>query len=326
MSARFGIEIRNPTGGVAVTSNTVTASVDPSAVMAARWPAARAQKDWDYAGIVVYRRSPGIADAQANQPTGVSLMSNSTSGYLRSGAAPFGATNVGEGHGIVIEGTGHTVDSNNTWFNDVGLLLQSGQVSNATGTNGFDRGDATTPVAATVTANRICANRLAGVRLIGSSVVSPFPMTNTFWGSRFGPTVGAVRNRPWAAAGEVGPDNIDGALTLIGAFESGANGGGTGRCALRGAFNYYQPTNVPVGATIDCPGIPGFPVDDVITAVSFGIRDIPVGTACTITLHPLAGYIPNLPIATVVAGDASRPDTPLPVVAFTLVKELPPTL
>jgi parallel beta-helix repeat protein len=325
-NGRFGVEVRNPTGPVVVTNNRVAASLTTSTVMPARWPAARTQKDWDYAGIVVYRRGVGVPDAQANQPAGVTISNNETSGYLRSGAAPFGSSNVGEGHGIVIEGTGHVVDSNYTWFNDVGLLLQSGQVSNTTGTNGFDRGDATAPVAASVTANQICANRLAGVRLVGAAANNPFPLINTVWGSRFGPTTGATRNRPWAASGEIGPDNIDGAFTLVGPLAGGAQGGGSSRCALLGGFDYHQTTNVPVDATIDCQGVPGFPINDVITSVIYGIRDIPIGTSCTITLQSVAGYTANLPIASVVASDASRPDSPVPLVVFTLVKELPQTM
>lgn len=98
---RFGIEIKNPAGGVTVSGNTVT-MVSANTDMR------------DRAGIAILRRAvlPGNVDV----PNGVSITGNNVSGWTQSSTS--------EGFGIVVEGTNHTVTGNMVSGCDVGILQQ----------------------------------------------------------------------------------------------------------------------------------------------------------------------------------------------------------
>jgi parallel beta-helix repeat protein len=338
-NGRFGIEVRNSGGPVSVVGNDVIGSLAPTATMASRWPAAQAQKDFDYAGIVVYRRGPSVTDAQVDQPAGSTIMDNRVRGYLRVGAAPFGSANLGQGHGVVVEGTGNLVTNNAVWWNDVGLQFQSGQVSNTTGTDGFDRGDASAAVGATITGNTACANRVAGARLVGASSPSPLSLTGNRWFHSSGPTVGASRLLPWAPNGSIGPDNI------VGAFDPGTPAAGAIAlpgvdCLLPGVLSVSVVGDVTVPASVDCVGQPGFPVEVVLSTTPTVFNDLPTGAVCTVTLHPPVGVVTDKTTQTltlaagafgelvfVVATTAAPPTPPTPPQPTTpqAVAELPAT-
>ncbi len=125
-NGRFGIEIKNPNGGVTVSGNTV--SIAASAGMNIR----------DHAGIAVFRRSfqSGNPDGYADIPNGVTVSGNTVSGYRQ--LNPGKTTS--EGFGIVIEGVDHTVTGNILDDNDVALQLQGGGHPNANYTY-IDSGD-----------------------------------------------------------------------------------------------------------------------------------------------------------------------------------------
>ena len=136
-NGRYGIEVRNPTGPVTVSNNTVTASTDDTQPAPDRWPAGSTSTTLDYAGIAVYLRGvpqPG-GDTEANAVCRRTSPSPATScsGYLRDATG----SGTGQGFGIVLEGTGHTVSGNTVFRNDVGVQLQSGNSANTPGTPGF---------------------------------------------------------------------------------------------------------------------------------------------------------------------------------------------
>ena len=156
-NGRFGIEIKNPTGNgassgagsVVVLSNNVSRTVAATDLR-------------DHCGIGVFRRFPVLAD-NADQPSGVFVKQNAVTGYRR---AAVGAT--GDGFGIVIEGSNHTVDGNTVTNNDVGIQMQAGNPSiNAQNTAYFDRGDATPTSNALLIANTVNTNAY-GIRSIGA--------------------------------------------------------------------------------------------------------------------------------------------------------------
>ncbi|MEI2738693.1 MAG: right-handed parallel beta-helix repeat-containing protein [Chitinophagaceae bacterium] len=98
---RFGIEIKNPAGGVTVSGNQVNMTVQNGDLR-------------DRAGIAAFRR--GVTGGNVNIPNGVSITGNTVTGYQQ--------TSVSEGFGIVIEGTNHTVTGNTVTGCDVGILQQ----------------------------------------------------------------------------------------------------------------------------------------------------------------------------------------------------------
>jgi hypothetical protein len=98
---RFGIEIKNPAGGVTVSGNQVNMTVQNGDLR-------------DRAGIAAFRRS--VTGGNVNIPNGVSITGNTVTGYQQ--------TSVSEGFGIVIEGTNHTVTGNTVTGCDVGILQQ----------------------------------------------------------------------------------------------------------------------------------------------------------------------------------------------------------
>jgi parallel beta-helix repeat protein len=313
-NGRFGIEIRNPSASVTVSNNTVRASNDDTLAVPDRWPAATAQLGWDVGGIVVYLRGGG--EGQSTVPTGVTITGNSIAGYLRATNGPPG---LGQGVGILLEGTGHALSGNSLFHNDVGIQLQSGQVSNATGTDGFDRGSGATPVDAAITGNAICANRLAGVRLVGASAVSPYPLGSNWWGTTAGPNGGASRATTWAASGQIGPDNIAGSITAaapltstVGSIPSSSN------CRLNGQLS-LSLSGVAGAATITvtCGSLPPV-VQNVISQANPVVvfPSLPAGTQCTVTAQAANGLQVGGPLTIEVADNA--------VTEGTYVLSLPP--
>jgi hypothetical protein len=105
---RFGIEIKNPSGGVTVSNNNVsltTINVDLR----------------DRAGIAVFRR--GVTGSNIDVPNGVTVTGNTVTGYTQ--------TLPEEGFGIVIEGTNHSVTGNAVNNCNIGIQEQGGAHPNA---------------------------------------------------------------------------------------------------------------------------------------------------------------------------------------------------
>lgn len=98
---RYGIEIKNPAGGVTVNGNMITLNTQNSDVR-------------DRAGIAILRR--GVTSGNVDVPNGVTITNNMVSGYQQSSTS--------EGFGIVVEGTNHTVTGNTVSSCDVGILQQ----------------------------------------------------------------------------------------------------------------------------------------------------------------------------------------------------------
>jgi hypothetical protein len=94
---RFGIEIKNPAGGVTVNSNNVTLTSQNTDVR-------------DRAGIAILRRA--VTGSNVDVPNGVSITGNTVDGYQQSSTS--------EGFGIVVEGTNHTVTGNTVQNCEVG--------------------------------------------------------------------------------------------------------------------------------------------------------------------------------------------------------------
>ncbi|MCR4397353.1 MAG: S-layer homology domain-containing protein [Firmicutes bacterium] len=185
-NGRFGIEIKNPSGngqssgaGSIVVSNNVVSRTE------------EATDQRDYAGIAVFRRQP-VLQYNADQPCGVVVARNTVTGYQRK---PSGST--GDGFGIVVEGTNHTVTGNVVTQNDVGIQAQAGNpVLNQQSTDYFDRGDAA-GFSGKITQNVIVSNTI-GVRSVG--VATQVDATRNYWGEA-GPGAqisGDVEYFPWA--------------------------------------------------------------------------------------------------------------------------------
>jgi parallel beta-helix repeat protein len=98
---RYGIEVKNPAGGVTVSDNTVTLSTQNADLR-------------DRAGIAVFRR--GVLGNNVDIPNGVTITGNTVDGYQQ--------TSTSEGFGIVVEGTNHTVTGNTLQNCEVGILQQ----------------------------------------------------------------------------------------------------------------------------------------------------------------------------------------------------------
>ncbi|MBK8699358.1 MAG: right-handed parallel beta-helix repeat-containing protein [Saprospiraceae bacterium] len=98
---RYGIEIKNPAGGVTASGNMITLVSQNGDLR-------------DRAGIAIMRR--GVQAGNADVPNGVTLTSNTIDGYQQS--------SVSEGFGIVVEGTNHTVTGNTVTNCEVGILQQ----------------------------------------------------------------------------------------------------------------------------------------------------------------------------------------------------------
>ncbi len=152
-NGRFGIEIKNPTGngassgaGSVVVSNNVVSRTFV------------ADDTRDYAGIMVFRRNP--TGDNADQPSGVVISANLVSGFQTTESG-------GEGFGIVIAGSNHTVANNTTYGNDIGIQLQAANPSiNITDTLYFDRDNASNTANALISGNFV-SNNSFGIRSIG---------------------------------------------------------------------------------------------------------------------------------------------------------------
>jgi hypothetical protein len=171
-NGRFGIEIKVPTGNGATSG---AGSVVVSNNVVSRTIAATDARD--YAGIAVFKRSGGPMNAA--QPSGVAVINNEVSGFRRK---PSGST--GDGFGIVVEGTGMTVQNNLVTNNDVGIQAQAGNTANTQNTIFFDRGDASA-YSGTITRNSVAGNDI-GVRNAG--VAGAIAAEENWWGSASGPT------------------------------------------------------------------------------------------------------------------------------------------
>lgn len=200
-NGRYGIEIKVPNGNgadsgggsIVVSRNSVQRTI-------------AATDAHDYAGIAVFRRS-GNAAINADQPTGLVVSENEVSGFLRK---PVGAT--GDGFGIVVEGTNHTVKNNKVTNNDVGIQVQGGNTANTQSTDFFDRGDGGN-ASVVASFNSISGNGI-GARAVKAGVATvTFDAKNNWWGSQSGPTnagnpggtgdsvVGDVAFSPWLCDG-----------------------------------------------------------------------------------------------------------------------------
>ncbi len=121
---RFGIEIKNPAGGVTVSNNSVSlTTVDGDRR--------------DRAGIAVFRRD--VLNNNVDVPNGVTVSGNTVNGYVQD-------LSYDEGFGIVIEGTNHTVTGNTISNCNVGIQQQGGAHPNANYPAG--NGDQGTPLQA----------------------------------------------------------------------------------------------------------------------------------------------------------------------------------
>ncbi len=98
---RFGIEIKNPAGGVTLNANSVTLTTQNADMR-------------DRAGIAIFTR--GVTSGNVDVPNGVTITGNTVTGYQQASAS--------EGFGIVVEGTNHTVTGNTVSGCDVGILQQ----------------------------------------------------------------------------------------------------------------------------------------------------------------------------------------------------------
>ena len=197
-NGRYGIEIKIPNGtgatsgpgSIVVSDNVVTRTI-------------AATDAGDHAGIAVFRRSVDPA-LNAPQPNGVVVTGNTVTGYHRK---PAGST--GDGFGIVVEGTNHTVTRNIVADNDVGIQIQSGNTADVQSTPFFDRGDAT-PSSAVINRNSITNNTDHDVRNVGAALTDA---TCNWYGLATGPAAarisGSLTTAPWLLTSD-----LDGSCTL----------------------------------------------------------------------------------------------------------------
>jgi hypothetical protein len=159
-NGRFGIEIRNSAGSGNASG---PGSVVVSSNMVARNVGATDARD--HGGIVLIRRYPVVPD-NAAQPSGVLMISNTVSGYVR---RSFGST--GDGFGIVVAGLSNTVKDNTVTGNNVGIQIQGGNPAiNQQSTDYFDRDDAA--LGAAVLIHNSVAGNDVGLRVINSTLMA----------------------------------------------------------------------------------------------------------------------------------------------------------
>ncbi|MBK7809375.1 MAG: right-handed parallel beta-helix repeat-containing protein [Saprospiraceae bacterium] len=159
---RFGIEIKNPAGGVTVNNNSVTLTTQDIDLR-------------DRAGIAVFRR--GVLNGNVDVPNGVTVTNNTVTGYKQTNG-----TSSSTGFGIVVEGTNHVVNTNMLINNGIAIQLQAGhtpyvanQGSNDALHNGnqtnladnyFGRGNSPELCNVTTTGNTFSLNTLNGIRVV----------------------------------------------------------------------------------------------------------------------------------------------------------------
>ncbi len=165
-NGRFGIEIKNPGGSGAASG---VGSVVLRGNVVSRTTAVAYTDGRDTAGIAVFKRDVTLP-SQPTEPFGVWLERNTVTGYKRStgivGTAP--VSGVADGFGILVEGTNHTVAFNLVSDNNVGIQLQSGNLTAAAAAAtaqfpNFDRGNAAS-LSAVVNNNAVCLNTDFGIR------------------------------------------------------------------------------------------------------------------------------------------------------------------
>jgi hypothetical protein len=220
---RFGIEIKNPAGGVTVSGNQVTLSSQNADLR-------------DRAGIAVMRR--GVLAGNVDVPNGVSVTGNTVTGYQQ--------TSTSEGFGIVIEGTNHTVTGNTVTGCEVGILQQqnpSNYPGDADQSNladlFFGRGNSPITCGNTISGNNFSGNGI-NERNVPPSLTTAGYVVNTNTNTTYCSIQSAVNS---ATAGDVievsaaiyaETVTVNKALTI-----KGANSGVSG-CAVRGPESVIQ--------------------------------------------------------------------------------------
>jgi len=179
-NGRFGIEVKN-TAGNGAASGAGFVLVQGNAV--SRTIAATDARD--YAGILVMRRDPAFG--APTEPSGVVVRLNSVTGFQRK---PIGST--GDGFGIVVGGTSHTITGNTVSNNDVGVQIQGGNTPNVQGTIFFDRDSAANGSAA-VYRNAILTSNAIRYRTAGNGTATD--LTCNWWGADLSP--GYAGSAPW---------------------------------------------------------------------------------------------------------------------------------
>jgi hypothetical protein len=162
---RYGIEIKNPAGGVTVNGNTVTLSTQNGDAR-------------DRAGIAIFRR--GVTAGNADVPNGVTITGNTVSGYQQ--------TSTSEGFGIVVEGTNHTVTGNTVSGCEVGILQQQNPsnypgdaVQNDVVDLYFGRGNSPMTCGNTISGNTLSSNGLDTRNVgVGAGIVTNTNSTEIF--------------------------------------------------------------------------------------------------------------------------------------------------
>lgn len=185
-NGRYGIEVKIPSGTGASSGS---GSILVSGNSVSRTAAAADLRD--HAGIAVVRLHGGSLNA--SQPTGVYVTGNAVTGYHR---AASGST--GDGFGIVVEGTNHSVTKNIVADNDVGIQIQDGNPQiGQQNTAYFDRGDAT-PSSALINRNSITNSTDHDVRNVGAPLTDA---TCNWYGAATGPVAakisGNLTTSPW---------------------------------------------------------------------------------------------------------------------------------
>ncbi|QLH45212.1 MAG: right-handed parallel beta-helix repeat-containing protein [Bacteroidota bacterium] len=164
---RFGIEIKNPAGGVTVSNNSVSLTTINGETR-------------DRAGIAVMRR--GVLGANADVPNGVTVTGNTVDGYTQASGD--------EGFGIVIEGTNHTVSGNTVTNCEVGIQQQGGAHPNSgypgdgnqsagMSANYFGRGNSPIVCGNTISGNTFSGNGTDTRNVIGTGNYGLVVNTNT---------------------------------------------------------------------------------------------------------------------------------------------------
>ncbi len=294
-NGRFGIEIKNPTGSgersgpgsVVVSNNIVTRTV-------------AATDSRDYAGIAVFRRAPGLLNA--DQPSGAVVTGNTVSGYHR---MTVGST--GDGFGIVVEGLGQVVTGNVVSNNDIDIQVQASNTANTQSTPFFDRGDASVS-SAVINGNTILTSTNFDLRNMGAPTTDA---TCNAYDSPTGPAsakvFGGFLTVPFYLSSNTAvPCGVPTGATAT-AGDAQADVSWTAPAANSGpALTGYLVTASPGGATCSTTG--------ALTCTVTGLAN---GTAYTFTVRatnasgsgaPSGPSTPVTPFVVVTAGTPAIPD------------------